>query len=144
MSTDKNLIDQFKSMSLDDRCSFLSEAAGSLNQIEMKSLVDKLQEEWGVSAAVMSAGPAAAPVAAEEEVEERAEYELFVKSFEKGSKLSIIKQLREIQEWGIQQAKAFADAVEAGTAQSLGSFKTEDAKNHQSALTKAGAVVELK
>lgn len=107
--------------------------------LELKSLVDILKEEWGVTAAapvaVAAAGaPAAAPV-----VEEKTEFDVILKEVG-ANKLNVIKEVRTITGLGLKEAK---DLVEAGGVikEALPKEEAEDIKKK---LEAAGAVIEVR
>jgi len=115
-----------------------------LNQatvLELKALIDRIKEEWGVEAAAPVA-VAAVPGAAGGEAggaEEKTEFDVVLKS-PGGQKLQVIKEVRAITGLGLKEAK---ELVEKG-----GVIKEAVSKDEAEALKKKleelGAEVELK
>ncbi|HFB39230.1 MAG TPA: 50S ribosomal protein L7/L12, partial [Oceanithermus sp.] len=85
-----------------------------LNQatvLELKALIDRIKDEWGVEAAAPVAVAAAPGAAAEEaKAEEKTEFDVVLKS-PGGQKLQVIKEVRAITGLGLKEAK---DLVEKG------------------------------
>ena len=119
------------------------ETVGGLTVLELNELVQTLQEEWGVSAAVAAApsvgggggGEAAAPE------EEQTEFTVVLK--EAGAeKIKVIKAVREVKpELGLKEAK---DLVESAPADVAADVTKEEAAGMKEKLEAAGAVVEIK
>lgn len=115
---------------------------GELSQatvLELKSLVDVLKEEWGVTAAAPVAAAAAGPAAAAPVVEEKTEFDVILKDAG-ANKLNVIKEVRTITGLGLKEAK---DLVEAGGVIKE-ALPKDEAENVKKKLEAAGAVVEVK
>ena len=107
-----------------------------LTIVELNDLVGAMEEEFGVSAAapVMMAGGWDAGAA-----EEKSSFDVELTSAG-GSKIAVIKIIREVTGLGLKEAKAIADAgwkVKEGAA-------TDEANEIKAKLEEAGATVELK
>lgn len=110
----------------------------SLTILELKDLVAKVEEEFGVSAAPVAVAGAAAPAAAA--AEEKTEFDVILK--EAGAKkLDVIKAVREITGLGLKDAK---DLVESAPKAVKEGAPKETAEALKKQLEEAGAVVELK
>ena len=113
-----------------------------LNQatvLELKALIDRIKDEWGVEAAAPVA-VAAVPGAAEEaKAEEKTEFDVVLKS-PGGQKLQVIKEVRAITGLGLKEAK---DLVEKGGVIKEAVSKDE-AEQIKKKLEELGAEVELK
>ncbi len=114
-----------------------------LNQatvLELKQLIDRIKEEWGVEAAAPVA-VAAVPGAAGEEAkaEEKTEFDVVLKS-PGGQKLQVIKEVRAITGLGLKEAK---ELVEKGGVVKEAVSK-EEAEQIKKKLEELGAEVELK
>ncbi len=114
-----------------------------LNQatvLELKQLIDRIKEEWGVEAAAPVA-VAAVPGAAGEEAkaEEKTEFDVVLKS-PGGQKLQVIKEVRAITGLGLKEAK---ELVEKGGVVKEAVAK-EEAEQIKKKLEELGAEVELK
>ncbi len=107
---------------------------------EVNELADILKEEYGIepaAAAVAVAGPAAGGGDA---AEEKTEFDVILKAAG-GSKLAVVKLVKELTGLGLKDAKAIVD--EAPKAIKEGVSKDE-AEGLKKSLEEAGAEVELK
>ena len=108
----------------------------TMSVLELKELVDAIQEEFGVTAVVAAAGPAAGGAAAEAE---KTEFDVVLASFG-DNKMAVIKAVKDVLGLGLKEAKA---AVEA-----LGTLKEAapkaEAEEVKKKLEEAGATIELK
>ena len=106
--------------------------------LELADLVKALEEEFGVSAAPVAAvGVAAGPAVVEEE---KTEFDVILASAG-GSKLNVIKVVRELTGLGLKDAK---DLVEAAPKAIKEGATKEEAEEIKAKLTEAGATVEVK
>lgn len=119
----------------------LIEQVGGLTVLELNELVQTLQEEWGVSAAVAApvavagGGEAAAPA------EEQTEFAVIIKDAG-AQKIQVIKAVREVlPALGLKEAK---DLVEGAPATVKEDASKEEAEEMKKKLEAAGAVVEVK
>ncbi|MEX1000976.1 MAG: 50S ribosomal protein L7/L12 [Crocinitomicaceae bacterium] len=108
---------------------------------EVNELAEILKEEYGIepaaAAAVAVAGPAGGGDAA---AEEQTEFDVILKAAG-GSKLAVVKLVKELTGKGLKEAKELVDS--APTAIKEGIAKDE-AEGLKSSLEEAGAEVELK
>lgn len=115
--------------------------------LELKELNDRIQEDFGVTAAApvaMAAAPAAgapaadggAPAAAEEE---KSEYNVVLKDAG-ANKINVIKAVREVTTLGLKEAK---DLVEGAPTNVKEGISKGDADEVVKKLQEAGATVEL-
>ncbi|CAM1374133.1 MULTISPECIES: 50S ribosomal protein L7/L12 [Tenacibaculum] len=107
---------------------------------EVNELADILKDEYGIepaAAAVAVAGPAAG---GGEAAEEKTEFDVILKA-PGGSKLAVVKLVKELTGLGLKDAKAIVD--EAPKAIKEGVSKDE-AEGLKKSLEEAGAEVELK
>ncbi|MDL2227662.1 50S ribosomal protein L7/L12 [Bacteroidales bacterium OttesenSCG-928-K03] len=108
---------------------------------EVNELAEILKNEYGIepaAAAAVVAAPAAGEGAAA--VEEKTEFDVILKSAG-DKKLDVVKLVKELTGLGLKEAKALVDS--APTAIKEGVPKDE-AENLRSALTDAGAEIEVK
>lgn len=106
--------------------------------LELNELVKAIEEEFGVSAA---APVAAAASAGEAEVQEGpSEVSVILKEVT-GSKVGVIKLLREITGLGMMEAKALVDKAPSAIKENI---KPAEADELKAKLIEAGAVVEVK
>jgi large subunit ribosomal protein L7/L12 len=110
--------------------------------LELVDLKNKLEEEWGVTAAAPMA-VAAAPAAGGDgaaAAEEKTAFDV-VLTAAGGQKIQVIKVVRAVTGLGLKEAKDLVDgapnAVKEGVAQ-------EEADQVKAQLEEAGATVELK
>jgi large subunit ribosomal protein L7/L12 len=121
----------------------LVEQLGSMSVLELVDLKNKLEEEWGVSAAapVAVAAPGAAPAAGDgAAAEEKTSFDV-VLAGAGDKKIQVIKVVRAITGLGLKEAKDLVDnapnPVKEGVAQ-------DEADSIKAQLEEAGAIVELK
>ena len=108
---------------------------------EVNELADILKNEYGIepaAAAVAVAGPAAGGDAAA--AEEKTEFDVVLNAAG-GSKLAVVKLVKELTGLGLKEAKGLVD--EAPSAIKEGVSKDE-AEGLKTSLEEAGAEVELK
>ena len=109
---------------------------------EVKSLIEVLENELGVSASapVMAmAGPAAAGPA--EEVEEKTEFDVVLKEFEPKAKIKVIKIVRQLTGLGLKDAKAQVESAPVTLKEAVSKDAAEEIKQK---LEEVGAKVEIK
>jgi large subunit ribosomal protein L7/L12 len=120
----------------------LVEELGKLSIIEASELVNKLEEEWGVSAAApVAVAAAAAPgaAAAAEPEEEKTEFDVVIKD-PGPKKIEVIKAIRQLTSLGLKEAKEVAETDGGKVLEGVGKDAANEAK---SKLEAAGATVEL-
>jgi large subunit ribosomal protein L7/L12 len=105
--------------------------------LELNELVKAIEEEFGVSAA---APVAVAAVAETEEAEGPSEVSVILKEVT-GSKVGVIKALREITGLGMMDAKKLVDAAPSTIKENINPTEADEIKAQ---LMEAGAVVEVK
>jgi large subunit ribosomal protein L7/L12 len=118
------------------------EQLGGMTVLELVELKNKLEEEWGVSAAapVAAAAPAAAGGGDGAAAEEKSDFDV-VLTAPGGQKIQVIKVVRAITGLGLKEAKDLVDgapnAVKEGVPQ-------DEADSIKAQLEEAGATVEVK
>ncbi|WP_019038902.1 50S ribosomal protein L7/L12 [Psychroflexus tropicus] len=108
---------------------------------EVNELADILKEEYGIepaAAAVAVAGGGAA--GGGEEAEEQSEFDVILKAAG-GSKLAVVKLVKELTGLGLKDAKALVDGAPAPVKEGVAKDEAEALKAQ---LEEAGAEVELK
>ena len=109
--------------------------------LELKALVDEMEEKFGVSAAAPVAVMAGGPAAAAEEVEEKTEFDVILTSAG-AKKLNVIKVIREVKPGlGLKEAKALADEAPSTLAEGITKEAAEEMKKK---FEEAGAEIEIK
>lgn len=118
----------------------LVEKLSQLTVIDMAKLKEKLEEKWGVKAAVASAAaPAgAAPAAA---ASESTEFKVTLEApVPDDKKISVIKAVREVTGLGLKEAK---DLVEGAPKDLKASSPKAEAEEIQKKIQAAGGKVKL-
>jgi large subunit ribosomal protein L7/L12 len=119
------------------------EQLGGMTVLELVELKNKLEEEWGVTAAapVAVAAPGAAPAAGDGAAEEEKTAFDVVLTSPGGQKIQVIKVVRAVTGLGLKEAKDLVDgapnAVKEGVPQ-------DEADQIKGQLEEAGATVEVK
>jgi large subunit ribosomal protein L7/L12 len=107
---------------------------------EVNELATILKDEYGIepaAAAVVAAGPAAG---GEEEVEEQTEFDVILTAAG-GSKLAVVKLVKELTGLGLKEAKGIVDSAPAAVKEGV---TKDEAAALKASLEDAGAEVELK
>ncbi|MDR0565553.1 MAG: 50S ribosomal protein L7/L12 [Prevotellaceae bacterium] len=119
----------------------IAEELVSLTVKEVSELAKVLKEEYGIepaAAAVAVAAPAAGAAAAAEV--EQTEFDVILKSAG-GSKLQVVKVVKEITSLGLKEAKDLVDAAPKAVQEKV---SKADAENIKKQLEEVGAEVEIK
>src|SRR5579875_1382399 len=119
------------------------DSLGSMTVLELVELKNKIEEEWGITAAapvaVAAPGGAAAGDGAAA-AEEKTSFDV-VLSEAGGQKIQVIKVVRAVTGLGLKEAKDLVDSapkpIKEGVSQ-------EEAESIKAQLEEAGATVELK
>ena len=109
----------------------------TLSVLELSELVDAIQEEFGVTAAI-AAAPAAGGAAAA--AEEKTEFDVVLASFG-DAKMGVIKAVKEITGLGLKEAKELVESAPKAIKEGVSKADAEEIKGK---LEAAGATVELK
>ena len=112
---------------------------GSATMLDVKELVDAIEEKFGVTAAAPMMAMAAAPGAAAAE-EEQTEFDV-VLTGAGAQKIQVIKVVREITSLGLKEAKALVDEAPKAVKEAI---SREEADELKTRLTDVGASVEIK
>lgn len=119
----------------------LAESLVNLTVKEVNELAEILKEEYGIepaAAAVAVAGPAGGGDAGG--AEEQTEFDVILKA-PGGSKLAVVKLVKELTGTGLKDAKAMVDSAPAPIKEGVSKDEAEALKKQ---LEEAGAEVELK
>ena len=109
----------------------------TLSVLELSELVDAIQEEFGVTAAI-AAAPAAGGAAGGEA--EKTEFDVILASFG-DAKMGVIKVVKEITGLGLKEAKELVESAPKAIKEGVSKADAEEIKGK---LEAAGATVELK
>ncbi|VEI12873.1 50S ribosomal protein L7/L12 [Trueperella bialowiezensis] len=120
----------------------LIEAFKELTLVELNDFVKKFEEEFDVEAAAPVAVAAAAPAAGGDAPaeEEKSEFDVVLAEVG-GTKIAVIKAVREITGLGLKEAKALVDEAPKPVLEGAAKEAADEAK---AKLEEAGATVELK
>jgi large subunit ribosomal protein L7/L12 len=119
------------------------EQLGGMTVLELVELKNKLEEEWGVTAAapVAVAAPGAAPAAGDgAAAEEKTEFDVVLAS-PGGQKIQVIKVVRALTGLGLKEAKDLVDGAPNPVKEGI---PQEEADQIKAQLEEAGATVEVK
>jgi large subunit ribosomal protein L7/L12 len=117
------------------------EQLGSMTVLELVELKNKIEEEWGITAAapVAVAAPAGAG-GGEAAVEEKSSFDVVLTSAGAG-KIGVIKVVRAVTGLGLKEAKDLVDSAPAAVKEGV---NQEEADAVKAQLEEVGASVELK
>ncbi len=107
---------------------------------EVNELADILKDEYGIEPAAAAVAVAAGGAGGGEAAEEKSEFDVILKAAG-GSKLAVVKLVKELTGLGLKEAKGLVDdapsAIKEGVAK-------DEAEALKAQLEEAGAEVELK
>ena len=109
----------------------------TLSVLELSELVDAIQEEFGVTAAI-AAAPAAGAAAGG--AAEKTEFDVILASFG-DSKMGVIKAVKDILGLGLKEAKEVVEGAPKALKEGVAKAAAEELKEK---LEAAGATIELK
>lgn len=110
----------------------------SMTVVELNDLVEAIKAEFGVTAAVAVGGGAGGGGAAA--AEEKTSFDVVLKSAG-GTKINVIKLIKELTGLGLKEAKDIADKDGSVVKAGVDKAAAEEMKKK---LTEAGATVEIK
>ncbi len=120
------------------------EQLGTMTVLELVELKNKIEEEWGITAAapVAVAAPGAAPAAGDgaPAVEEKTAFDV-VLTAAGDKKIQVIKVVRAVTGLGLKEAKDLVDGAPSPVKEGIAQ---DEADSIKSQLEEAGASVELK
>lgn len=106
-----------------------------LSVLELAELVEAIQEEFGVTAAV-----AAAPAAGGAAAEEKTEFDVVLASFG-DAKMAVIKAAKDVLGLGLKEAKTVVEGAPTTIKEGVSKAEAEELK---AKLEEAGATIEIK
>ena len=109
---------------------------------EVNELANILKEEYGIEPAASAVAVAAAPGTSggADQAEEKSEFDIILKAAG-GSKLQVVKAVKELTGLGLKEAKEIVDSAPKAVKEGV---SKEEAEGVKKALEDAGAEVELK
>ena len=121
----------------------IAEELVNLTVKEVNELAEVLKEEYGIEPAAAAAVAVAAPAGGDGSAgggEEKSEFDVILKAAG-GSKLQVVKAVKELTGLGLKEAKELVDGAPKAVKEGVGKDEAEGIKK---ALEEAGAEVELK
>ena len=115
-------------------------AIDALTVLELVDLKDKLQEKYGVSAAMPMAAMAMPGAAAAEEVEEQSEFKVTIEGVGE-NKVAVIKAVREVTSLGLKEAKELVESAPGAVV--ADAVSKEEAERVKAKLDESGAQVKV-
>ena len=114
----------------------------NLSVKEVNELANILKDEYGIEPAAAAVAVAAAPGASggADQAEEKSEFDIILKAAG-GSKLQVVKAVKELTGLGLKEAKEIVDSAPIAVKEGV---SKEEAEGVKKALEDAGAEVELK
>ncbi|MES9838404.1 MAG: 50S ribosomal protein L7/L12 [Candidatus Thiodiazotropha sp.] len=117
------------------------DAIAEMSVMDVVSLIEAMEEKFGVSAAAaVAAAPAAAAVGGEAAAEEKTEFDVVLAEIG-GNKIAVIKAVRGMTGLGLKEAK---EAVEGAPSTLKEGVSKEEAEEAKKQLEEAGAKAEIK
>ena len=109
---------------------------------EVNELANILKDEYGIEPAAAAVAVAATPGASggADQAEEKSEFDIILKAAG-GSKLQVVKAVKELTGLGLKEAKEIVDSAPKAVKEGV---SKEEAEGVKKALEDAGAEVELK
>jgi|SRR5436190_7389092 large subunit ribosomal protein L7/L12 len=118
------------------------ESLGSLTVLELVELKNKIEEEWGITAAAPAAvaAPGAGPDGDGAAAEEKTSFDVVLTGAGQ-QKIQVIKVVRAVTGLGLKEAKDLVDSAPKPVKEGV---NQEEADSVKGQLEEAGASVELK
>jgi|SRR5690554_1099987 len=118
----------------------IAETLVNLTVKDVNELANILKEEYGIEPAAAAVAVAAGGGAAAEAAEEKTEFDVILKAAG-GSKLAVVKLVKELTGFGLKESKELVDGAPAPLKEGV---TKDEADSLKSALEEAGAEVEVK
>ena len=116
------------------------EQLGSMTVLELVELKNKIEEEWGITAAAPVAVAAAGGGGGEAAVEEKTAFDVVLTGAGQ-QKIQVIKVVRAVTGLGLKEAKDLVDSAPQPVKEGV---NQEEADTVKGQLEEAGASVEIK
>jgi large subunit ribosomal protein L7/L12 len=118
------------------------EQLGTMTVLELVELKNKIEEEWGITAAAPVAVAAGGAVAGggEAAAEEKTSFDVMLTEAG-GQKIQVIKVVRAVTGLGLKEAKDLVDSAPSAVKEGV---NQEEADSIKAQLEEAGASVEVK
>lgn len=133
--------DEKKDVEVPEKFKKLVDEIEKMSVLDLADLVKVLEDKFGVSAAAPMMVAGGAPAGGEAEAaEEKSAFDVEITEAG-GSKINVIKAVRELTEMGLKDAKDLVDAAPKVVKEGV---SKEDAEEAKKKLEEAGATVTLK
>ena len=113
---------------------------GKMSVLDLVELKNKIEEEWGITAAAPVAAAAPAAAGGGEAAEEKSTFDVVLTNSGQ-AKIGVIKVVRAVTGLGLKEAKDRVDSAPAAVKEGV---NQEEADSVKAQLEEAGASVELK
>ena len=107
---------------------------------EVDELATILKDEYGIEPAAAAVAVAAGPAAGGDAAEEQTEFDVILKAAG-GSKLAVVKLVKELTGLGLKEAKGLVDDAPSAIKEAV---SKDEAEGLKTSLEEAGAEVEVK
>lgn len=107
---------------------------------EVNELADILKDEYGIEPAAAAVAVAGGAAGGDDAAEEQTEFDVILKA-PGGSKLAVVKLVKELTGLGLKDAKGLVDGAPAPVKEGV---TKDEAESLKAQLEEAGAEVELK
>lgn len=118
----------------------IAETLVNLTVKDVNELANILKDEYGIEPAAAAVAVAAGGGGGEAAAEEKTEFDVILKAAG-GSKLAVVKLVKELTGLGLKEAKALVDGAPSPLKEGVAKDEAEGLK---SSLEEAGAEVEIK
>ncbi|SFT87979.1 LSU ribosomal protein L12P [Lishizhenia tianjinensis] len=118
----------------------IAETLVNLTVKDVNELATILKDEYGIEPAAAAVAVAAGGAAGGDAAEEKTEFDVILKSAG-GSKLAVVKLVKELTGLGLKEAKELVDGAPSALKEGVAKDEAEGLK---SSLEEAGAEVEIK
>ncbi|MDC3350941.1 50S ribosomal protein L7/L12 [Flavobacteriaceae bacterium] len=112
----------------------------SLTVKEVNELATILKDEYGIEPAAAAVAVAAGPAAGGDAAEAQTEFDVILKAAG-GSKLAVVKLVKELTGLGLKEAKGLVDDAPSAIKEAV---SKDEAEGLKTSLEEAGAEVEVK
>jgi large subunit ribosomal protein L7/L12 len=116
------------------------EQLGTMTVLELVELKNKIEEEWGITAAAPVAVATAGGGGGEAAVEEKTSFDVVLTAVGQ-QKIQVIKVVRAVTGLGLKEAKDLVDSAPQAVKEGIGQ---EEADTIKAQIEEAGATVEIK
>lgn len=118
----------------------IAETLVNLTVKDVNELATILKDEYGIEPAAAAVAVAGGGAAAGEAAEEKTEFDVILKAAG-GSKLAVVKLVKELTGLGLKEAKELVDSAPSAIKEGVAK---DEADSLKSSLEEAGAEVEVK